>query len=204
MKLNLGCGSQVPDGWLNVDYALGARLRKIPFFSTFNKKVKLFNLDWNEKIFLHDLTKKFPWEDLSVNVIYSSHTLEHLSKYDGQTFLAECHRVLRKDGIIRILVPDLHHIIVEYTEGRIYADDFVEALGVLYENGNSKLKNRLSPFFQYPHKCMYNTSRLIKILNEIGFQASSRASFESDIDDIRSVELANRTEGAVIVEGRKR
>jgi len=31
MKLNLGCGNQVVEGWVNVDYALGARFAKIPF-----------------------------------------------------------------------------------------------------------------------------------------------------------------------------
>jgi len=67
MKLNLGCGSQVVDGWVNVDYALGARFMKIPFFRSLNRKVKIFNLDWNDKIFLHDLTRKFPWADSSID-----------------------------------------------------------------------------------------------------------------------------------------
>ena len=204
MKVNLGCGSQVPDGWVNVDYALGARFMKIPFFRAFNRKVRLFNLDWNEKTYLHDLTKKFPWADSSIDIVYSSHTLEHFSKEDGRKFLAECHRVIRRNGIIRIVVPDLRHNVIEYTEGRIYADDFVEKLGVLYGNSNNVLKKRLSPFFQFPHKCMYDNSRLIEILSEIGVEASTRVAFDSDIKEIRLVELESRTENAVIVEGRKR
>ena len=54
----------------------------------------LFNLDWSDTIYLHDLTKTFPWPDASIDVVYSSHTLEHLSKEDGHRFLAECHRVI--------------------------------------------------------------------------------------------------------------
>lgn len=204
MKLNLGCGSQVHNQWVNVDYALGARFTKIPFFHAINRKVKLFNLDWNERIYLHDLTKKFPWADASIDIVYSSHTLEHFSKKDGRRFLTECHRVLRKDGIIRIVVPDLRHAINEYIKGRICADDFVEKLGVLYTNSNNILKERLSPFYQFPHKCMYDNSRLIEILNEIGFEASARAAFDSNIEDIQLVELEDRTEYAAIVEGRKR
>ncbi|MBP9155083.1 MAG: methyltransferase domain-containing protein [Xanthomonadales bacterium] len=204
MKINLGCGSQIPDGWINVDYALGARLAKIPFFRVFNKKVKLFNLDWNDKIFLHDLTNKFPWDNSSIDIVYSSHTLEHFTKEDGRSFLTECHRVLRKDGIIRIVVPSLRHEVDEYIEGRIPADDFVEKLGVLGASSNNTLKNKLSPFFQFPHKCMYDNSRLTEILNEIGFEASVRNAFDSDIEDIRLVELEGRTENAVIVEGRKK
>jgi ubiquinone/menaquinone biosynthesis C-methylase UbiE len=204
MKLNLGCGSQVPDGWVNVDYGLGARFAKVPFFVALNRKVKLFNLDWNKKIYLHDLTKKFPWVDSSIDIVYSSHTLEHFSKEDGRRFLAECHRVLRNNGIIRIVVPDLRHHVIEYIEGRIHSDDFVEKLGVLYGTSNNALKKRLSPFIQFPHKCMYDSPRLIEILNDIGFDASNRGAFDSDISDIRLVELEDRTANAVIVEGRKR
>jgi hypothetical protein len=51
---------------------------------------------------------------------------------------------------------------------------------------------------------MYDNPRLLEILNEAGFQAASRAAFDSDIDDIRLVESEERTENAVIVEGRKR
>jgi predicted SAM-dependent methyltransferase len=83
-----------------VDYAIGARFAKIPFFKILNKKLRLVALDWNEKIFIHDLTKKFPWPDNSAQVIYSSHCLEHFSREDGLNFLCEAHRVLQKDGII--------------------------------------------------------------------------------------------------------
>ncbi len=204
MKLNLGCGSQVPDGWVNVDYALGARFVKIPFFSAFNRKVKLFNLGWNENIYLHNLTKRFPWTDSSIDTVYRSHTLEHFSKEDGRRFLSECHRVLRTNGIIRIVVPDLRHDIIEYIEGRICADDLVEKLGVLYKHSNKTLRRKLSPFIQFPHKCMYDRSRLLAIISETGFNVASRAAFDSDISDIRKVEIKVRTENAIIVEGRKR
>ena len=204
MKLNIGCGSQVPDGWINVDYALGARFTKIPFFSAVNRKVKLFNLDWNEKIYLHDLTKKLPWTDASIDTVYSSHTLEHFSKEEGRRFLSECHRVLRKNGIIRIVVPDLRHDVMKYIEGKTLADDVVEKLGVLYGGSSNTFKKKQSPFFQFPHKCMYDNPRLIEILNEIGFDASVKVAFDSTIEEIQQIELEDRTENVVIVEGRKR
>jgi SAM-dependent methyltransferase len=204
MKLNLGCGTQVADGWVNVDYGVGARAAKIPFFRAVNRKLGLFGLDWDEKICLHDLTQKFPWSDSTIDVVYSSHTLEHFSREVGRRFLVECHRVLRSNGIIRIVVPDLRHVVLGYIEGRIQADDLVEELGVLYAVGDNSLKNRLATFTQFPHRCMYDSSRLLEILSETGFEASSRDAFDSDISDIRLVELDERTTHAVIVEGRKR
>ena len=204
MKLNLGCASQVVDGWINVDYALGARLAKLPLFGLLNRKMRLFNLNWSKKIYLHNLTKTFPWADRSIDIVYSSHTLEHFSKAEGRRVLAECHRVLRTNGIIRIVVPDLRHDVIEYIEGRTYAEDFVDKLGVLYGNSNCTLKRTLFPFIRFPHKCMYDSARLIEILNEIGFEASGKVAFDSDIEDIRLIELESRTDNAAIVEGKKR
>lgn len=204
MKLNLGCGSQVIDGWVNVDYSIGARLAKFPFFRILNKKIKLFNLNWDNRIYIHNLTKAFPWEDNSVDIVYSSHTLEHLPREEGLKFLNECHRVLRRGGIIRIVVPDLAYLVREYSEGRLRADEFVERLGVLYGHSKNPIKNRLSPFIQFPHKCMYDSATLLTILRDIGFNVRNRESFDSDVEDIKLIELEGRTENAVIVEGEKK
>ena len=204
MRLNLGCGSQcIKEGWVNVDYALGARLFKLPLFRSLNQKIRLFNLDWNPEIYIHDLTKPFPWQDESVEVVYSSHTLEHFTKEEGRRFLAECHRVLRPSGIIRIVVPDLRVIIDEYVTGKLNADDFVARLGVLYEPREGPIKSLLARFVQFPHKCMYDVPGLIAILQQLDFDAKERAAFDSDIADIHMIELESRTKNAVIVEGRK-
>jgi hypothetical protein len=205
MKLNLGCGSQMPEGWVNVDYALGARFAKVPLFRAANRRLGVFGLDWDERISLHDLTKTFVWDDASVEVIYSSHLLEHLSREDGRRFLEQCHRVLRAGGIMRVVVPDLRHCVDEYVQGRVPADEFVKSLGVLHEQGGGRLKRRLSPFVESPHthKCMYDCPRLLEVLHQVGFRAAAREAFDSDIDDIAAVELAGRTKHGVIVEGRK-
>jgi predicted SAM-dependent methyltransferase len=204
MKLNLGCSNRVIEGWINVDYSLGAKFMKISLFRAINKTVRLFNQDWDGRIYIHDLTKKFPWADSTVDTIYCSHILEHFTREDGQRFLKECHRVLRKNGIIRIIVPDLRYIVREYIEGRVNAENFLENLDVLYSNGKSRLKNKLYPFIQFPHKCMYDSQRLISILNEVGFHVASKVEFDSNITDINQIELKERTENAVIVEGYKR
>ena len=204
MKLNLGCGPQTPDGWINVDYAFGAKLAKVPLFDFINKRLGFFSLDWNKDVFIHDLRKLFPWGDETIDIVYSSHTLEHFTRNEGLHVLNECHRVLKRDGIIRIVLPDLLYIVSEYRNGNIRADSFVEKLGVLCCNGPNPIKNRLAPLIHIPHKCMYDTPTLISILGEIGFNAVSRRNFDSDIPDIENIELKSRTGDAVIVEGRKR
>ncbi len=204
MKLNLGCGAHVLDGWVNVDYALGARLVKLPLFRQVNRWFKLFNLQWNDKIVLHDLTKTFPWRAASVDAVYSSHTLEHMTRAQGRAFLTEAVRVLRPGGVVRIVVPDLRAFVDDYIEGRTPADEFLIQLDVLYHDYPSALKQRLAPFIQFPHKCMYDNQRLLAVMEELGLEARVCGPFDSAIPDIRDIEQAGRCERAVIVEGRKR
>ena len=203
MKLNLGCGTQTPQGWINVDYALGAKLAKLPLFSSINRKLGFFNINWDKEIFLHDLTTKFPWKDGQADYIYSSHTLEHLTREEGLFFLKECHRILREGGVIRIVVPDLRVIVENYLNGTIRAVHFLEELRVLYGGQHSRFKRRLSPFIQFPHKCMYDSETLLAVMCEIGFKCEKKKAFSSRIKDINRVELESRTQNAVIVEGEK-
>lgn len=201
MKLNLGCGSHVPGGWINVDYALGARCARIPFFRSLNKKLRVFAIDWDHRIVVHDLRKPFPWGDDCADVIYISHLLEHFTRDEGRTFLARCSMTLRQGGIIRVIVPDLHHVVREYSEGRLRADAFVEELGVLYHQNVHPVKNLLAPLVQFPHRCMYDAATLLDLLREMGISAVRRPPLESDIENIQAIELSSRTENAVIVEG---
>ena len=203
VKLNLGCGSQIFAGWTNVDYALGARWMKNPLLRLVSKKLALFAIDWDERIFIHDLTKPFPWQDDSVDIIYSSHTLEHLTKAEGIHFLRECHRVLNPSGVIRIVVPNLAQFVADYKAGVIAADEFVELLGVLYEKKANPVKNFLAPMVQYPHRCMYDTPTLVRIMTALGFDVMGCQPFDSAIADIATIELPDRTENAVVVEGKK-
>lgn len=139
-----------------------------------------------------------------MSVVYSSHTLEHFTRKEGLNFLKECHRVLRKKGIIRIVVPDLQCVVDDYINKVFPANEFIEKLGVSFRTRGPLMKKLLYPYIQFPHKCMYNTSTLLAILNDIGFDAQSKEPFTSDIDDINKIELEFRTRFAVIVEGRKR
>lgn len=202
LKLNLGCGPVAPEGWVNVDYSLGARFARLPLFRTINKRVKFFNVDWDDSILLHDLTTSFPFEDASVDVVYSSHTLEHLSKAQGEFFIGECARVLRDDGVIRIIVPDLRYYIDEYEAGRIDARDFVAKLGVLFTEPKNPIKKKVAPLFEFPHRCMYDEASLVDLLASHGFKARARHAFDSEIGDIDGIELAERTLNSVVVEGK--
>jgi len=204
MKLHLGCGPHFLEGWTNVDYSFGAKVARIPLIGALSRALGLFKIQWNPSIILHNLAEPLPWPDASVDFIYSSHTLEHLRREDGARLIAECHRVLKPGGVLRIVVPDLRSCVDGYTSGSVPCEDFVESLMVLANKGASWKQRLLGALDDgHLHKCMYDTPGLVKILTKAGFAAEGMAGHDSRIPDIAKVEKLERTVGAVVVEGVK-
>lgn len=81
VKLDIGCGLNKRDGYLGIDRSadVGAD----------------YQLDIEKAT--------FPFDDSSVDEIYCGHLVEHLS--DLITFMNECHRVLKPNGVITVLAP---------------------------------------------------------------------------------------------------
>lgn len=80
-KINLGCGSQKKEGFVNVDW----------------------NRNNNPEV-VHDLNViPYPFEDSSCDYMFMSHVLEHLDKpFD---VMAELHRILKPGATVLIKVP---------------------------------------------------------------------------------------------------
>jgi SAM-dependent methyltransferase len=91
--LNLGCGvSYLKDPlWLNMDWQSNSK--------------------WVTR---RNLLKKFPLLDGETELVYSSHLVEHLTKEDARWLLAECHRVLKPGGTIRLSLPDFEEMARAY------------------------------------------------------------------------------------------
>lgn len=201
LRLNLGCGTETPDAWVNVDYALGARLGKIAPLRPLLRAIGIFHIEWSASIVIHDLRRPLPWPDDSVTAVYSSHTLEHFTKEAGQRLLRECRRVLAPGGVIRIAVPNLPAILEGYNKGVYPAVDLLERLGVTYErDSDGPLRRWLAPLVRFPHRCMYDAESLLAALFEAGFDARIHAPLLSHLPDIADVECEERVRGGVIAE----
>ena len=57
-----------------------------------------------------DIAKPLPFADNSADAIFAEHVVEHVDYYAALRFFAECRRVLRPDGVIRICVPSIENI----------------------------------------------------------------------------------------------
>lgn len=80
-KLNFGCGSDIKEGWENIDIQKGPKVSK--------------NFDFN-KI-------PYPIKDNTYDYIYASCILEHLE--DVEKVFSELWRISKPNGIIHIVVP---------------------------------------------------------------------------------------------------
>lgn len=93
--VNIACGNSYVEGWLNFDYA--------PVSSA---------------IIQADLLGRLPLDDAVADVVYSSHFFEHIPRRHVEKFLAECFRVMKPGGKIRLVLPDLDEMCREYLRQR--------------------------------------------------------------------------------------
>ena len=84
MKLNLGCGNDKREGYVNCDISSKVNPDKIV-----------------------DITKKLPFKNNSVEEILMNHVLEHTQK--PIDVLKEFYRICKNDAIIKLRVPYFSH-----------------------------------------------------------------------------------------------
>ncbi|SRR5579883_149596 len=90
LKLHLGCGCNVKEGYFNIDQYVSA-----PGVTY----IDIFNL---------------PIEDNAVDEIFTEHMLEHLSKYEVPLVLKEWARVLKPNGKLVMNLPNLEWCLLEW------------------------------------------------------------------------------------------
>ena len=77
LYVQFGCGSCAPEGWRNFDASPRLRLEKCPVIGRFIRQpVFPSNCEYG------DIVKGLPFAPVTVDVLYSSHVLEHLSLED--------------------------------------------------------------------------------------------------------------------------
>jgi len=167
--INLGCGLSIAPGWINIDNSPNARLSKYPLLKRTLWKLGVlsnyhYSVPWSRSIEVRDLTKPLLYADSSIDFVYTSHLLEHLSRDDARKLIEEAFRVLKPRGLVRLVVPDL----------AVGARDYVAAL---QSNPNDA---KAAPVFlnwlqlsrtgaRDPHLWMYDAPSLAATLSECGF-----------------------------------
>lgn len=102
--LNVGGGDFLKENW-----------RVLDFYTDWYDYDPVF-IDYDVNL---EEEKEWPINTESYDLVYSSHTLEHLTDTAVEHTLTESYRILSPGGTIRINVPDLNVACRMYDEGRI-------------------------------------------------------------------------------------
>lgn len=168
-KIHIGCFDQIHDGWINTDITPHIFITHIPFLpyvlyrlgKISEERFRQHKKGIFKKVKYLNVKKRFPIKDGACECVYASHLFEHLYYDDARHCVSEIHRILEKEGIIRIAVPDLDTIIKNYDPMK--SDEFCSAL---FESDQSRVKNQ--------HHWMYNEASLKKLLHVAGFKTVDR------------------------------
>ncbi len=178
-KYNLGCGTDLHADFLNIGY--WTHLEQDGIYKDLNGTQNTYMLN-------HDLNKGIPAHDNSLELVYHSHMLEHLSFLEGIAFTKECFRVLQPGGMMRILVPDLElwtkaylskddFFLEEYRkclDSSIYVTPAAIFMGMLHNHG---------------HKMGYDFETLKWVLQTAGFYKIKKTLYsDSAMENIETIE----------------
>lgn len=98
LRLNLGCGRSVRDGWYNVDAVISPRAPRPPDL-------------------LCDV-RKIPLPDSCATDIEAIHLWEHLYRWECDDVIVEWRRLLRPGGLLVMEMPDLFKACQNVVDGR--------------------------------------------------------------------------------------
>jgi predicted SAM-dependent methyltransferase len=194
LKINIGSGLSGVDGWYNIDNSPTILLSRLPLGR------KLFKTPvWPRDVHRHDVKKGLPFPDGSASYIYSSHAFEHFTYDESLTVAKECFRVLRTNGVLRIVVPDLRLIVGDYLRDQspLASHNFLQRLSLAHN-----LRDLIHPGAN--HAQMFDERSLTHLLQQAGFAHPELSSFMSSrIPDIKRIELEQRKGESLYVEAEK-
>ncbi|RLC35510.1 hypothetical protein DRH14_00805 [Candidatus Shapirobacteria bacterium] len=194
VKINLASGPSGLDNWINYDWGLLAFLSKFPFLTKIIVKLKLLDSGYLQKwppIKLWNLKWPLPLKNRTVDFIYCSHFLEHLDYWQSIRILQQSHRLLKKGGIIRLVLPDIDKIIKNYQltrnihllDRRIFGFD------------QKKLKinfvDQIKKKFIRPHQQLFNPTKIKKMLKITGFSNIRQLDYrQGQCPDLNKLDIA--------------
>jgi predicted SAM-dependent methyltransferase len=177
-KIELGAGVNWKPGWLETDL--------------YSKK-----LPDGTQIIALDVRNDFPIPENSFDFIYCEHMMEHLTYKDGQHMLEKCHRILKPDGVIRIVTPSIGFL------SRIISAD-LDYLARIYRDWSVRTFVPDAPavtnaFFlnnfmrSWGHTFLYDHQTLVLALELGGFSKIRICALnESEHADLRGIENEKR------------
>lgn len=152
IKLNIGCGLDFLPDYFNIDIQDVGKICP------------------GDCKFVQSSCNKLPFADRSVDEIYANQLLEHIHPLDIKEILAEWRRVLKIDGVLRIVFPDFDKVVGIYQSNcgdLSTTEQFMQYLELNYITLCSSQSDRVNT--SYPHKSLLTSKFLTILLESEGF-----------------------------------
>lgn len=177
--LNIGCGPNISEKFINMDYY------------------------WHDRIDLcWDVTKPLPFKSNSLTGIFTEHCLEHVTFQQCSDALRECHRVLQPGGVLRVILPDAGKYIELYHQAVHGGDD------VRFPYPDEDDKEYFTPimavnriFRNFGHQFAYDIETIEQMLIRAGFIAVNRVEFMKGSDRTLLIDTESRKTESLYIEG---
>src|SRR5690349_10237802 len=162
-KLHIGCGKNILPNWLNMDYLPLSREAlyldaRLPFF---------FNND-------------------TFDYIFSEHMIEHISYDYGLKMLAECRRVLKPFGKLRISTPDLAFMINLYRPDKSpLQQEYIKWASDVFYNGQPDINEVFVVNYfmrNWGHTFIYDENTLRTAMMTAGFTSIVKCDLQESED----------------------
>jgi predicted SAM-dependent methyltransferase len=155
IMINLGSGHWKFDGWVNVDLDFESR----PDVCA-------------------DLSGGLPFRDACADFMHTEDFIDQLDQTHACQFMRECHRILKSDGVIRVLTPDVEQL------SRMYLNE-PEALKTLWQDhvaipltfGTAAEILNIGMRFA-GHQFLYDAETFSQLASDCGFRAE-RVTFQN-------------------------
>lgn len=175
--LHIGCGKHVLPGWLNADSYIQDPALPVCRF---------------------DASQKFPFADEAFAYVFSEHMIEHISYVAGRHMLAECKRVLKPGGILRLSTPDLDFLLdLRRPDKSPLQLDYIRWAAETNTPGVPDLTNEvflINNFVRdWGHTFIYDEKTLVQSLQLTGFSKLQKCGLqESSVECLRNLENETR------------
>jgi predicted SAM-dependent methyltransferase len=166
MKISLGSGGVRFDGWVHIDA----------------------DSRWQPDVCM-DLRQPLPFADGEADYMHSEDFIGQLTLHEAEAFFRECHRLLRPDGVLRLLTPDLRQLLTMYVEGDLRLRQLWETeVGIpLKTRTLGELVNQAMTFSG--QKFFYDEETLRAVMEPLGFELQRTGCNESAHPELRALDL---------------
>jgi predicted SAM-dependent methyltransferase len=203
--VHFGCGPKAPEEWINFDVSPSLFIQNLPIIGYFYKRHN--KIIFPENVRYGNIVKGLPVRADSCDGLYCSHVLEHLSLHDFRQALINSHRILKKGGVFRIVVPDLQLAARSYIQqldsgDRLASLAFMQATHLGIKHKPKGMEGVIRNIFGNSHHLwMWDDQSLSYELEQAGFKSIRLCSYLDSADPMFAmVEEKHRFENAVAVE----